>query len=123
MAATVLGTTGFIHGITASGTLATNCELQNLALGKSDALVNEVMNAAGQLISVRTDDQRDALTGDLRVKTTFTALVIGAVLTIPSTYTHEGEYRILTTNDARVNNDHSTFSFTAVKEEYIDLTP
>lgn len=123
MAATTNGITGFLFAISASGDLATNCELQSLALGKSDALVNEVMNSVGQVITVRTDDQRDALSGDIRIKTTFTPLVIGAVLTIPSTYTHAGEYRVLTTNDARVNNDHATYSFTAVKEEYIDLTP
>ena len=123
MAATVLGITGFIHGITASGTLATACELQNLGLDKSDALVNEILNAAGQRITVRTDDETKALQGELRIKSTFTALAIGALLTIPTGYTHEGEYMIVSTGDRRVNNDHATYSFTAVAMEYIDLTP
>lgn len=122
MAATLLGV-AYVYGIGA--TAPTNSTIISLTLAKSDANEQTVEDHTGGTVTVRTDDQRDALDMELKFTASFTEPAIGSVLTITDAHTPStaGEYMVQTVTLSAQNKDFKTYKVTALKREYLDLTP
>ena len=100
MGASETGVTGYIHGhagLTSTSFDTTKCQIiGDLALKQIAALKNEIKNGAGVVITRRRDDITKTLPVTLKVKSTFTALGIGATVTIADTTRTEfnGTYEV-----------------------------
>lgn len=122
MAATVTGL-AYFYGITA--TSPTNSQIVSLTLTKSDANVNTVQDGTGATVTRRNDDQQDVLDIELKVLSGYTQPNIADVLTVVDggTPSAAGEYQVMTSVLSCQTKDFKTFKLTAIKSEYLDLTP
>lgn len=122
MAATTYGV-AYLYGV--SATSPTNSQIISYTLTKSDANVSTVEDGTGAIVTRRNDDQQDSLEIDLRVTATFTEPTIASVLTVVDSGVPSiaGEYQILTSVQTGSTKEFKSFKLTAIKSEYLDVTP
>lgn len=121
MAASLHGT-AYVYGIGATN--PTNAQILSISLSKSDALVDEVPGSDGMAVTVRSHDQRDEMSCELRVLSTYTAVVPGALITIVDSGTPSvaGAYMIKSSTLSCQSKDFYTYSITGTKFEGFTVT-
>ena len=118
MAATQHGT-AYLMGVDID--YFTSAQVMSISKRASDALENEVHNKSGQLVSVRTDDQRDEVEATMRIESGFTRHVIGAKCTLSASH-FSGDYRVKSTNEGKQVKELVEYQVSLVKEEYMTYT-
>lgn len=122
MAAQVYGIS-YVFGV--SATSPTASQIVGYSLSKSDANVNTVEDSTGAIVTRRNDDQQDVLELDLKVTASFSEPAIASVLTVVDSGVPSiaGEYQIMSSTQTGANKDFKTFKISALKSEYLDVTP